>query len=95
MSKLQSHRIGTLDDAQKTAFSALALVAQIRAAVGDPEGRLMQDELIEHCRKMHAAKDTLAKIATHITESNYYGGFAAPRGAAKVLHEVLALANKD
>jgi hypothetical protein len=35
----------------------LSLVADIRAAVGDPTGKLMQDELVKHCRK-------LAKAAT-------------------------------
>ena len=28
------------------------LVADIRVAVGDPEGRLMQDELVAHCRAL-------------------------------------------
>lgn len=28
------------------------LLADIRAAVGDPEGRLMQDELVAHCRAL-------------------------------------------
>lgn len=32
--------------------SLLGLVADIRAAVGDPTGKLMQDELVEHCREM-------------------------------------------
>ena len=35
----------------------------------------------------------LRQIETHIIRSNYYDGFAATRGAAKVLHEVLALAS--
>ena len=30
----------------------LGLVADIRAAVGDPTGRLMQDELVARCRQM-------------------------------------------
>ena len=28
------------------------LVADIRVAVGDPEGRLMHDELVAHCRAL-------------------------------------------
>ena len=32
----------------------LGLLADIRAAVGDPTGKLMQDELVEHCRRMSA-----------------------------------------
>jgi hypothetical protein len=35
---------------QSTAL--LCLLADIRAAVGDPTGKLMQDELVEHCRKL-------------------------------------------
>ena len=30
----------------------LKLLADIREAVGDPEGRLMQDELVAHCRAL-------------------------------------------
>lgn len=30
----------------------LGLLADIRAAVGDPKGKLMQDDLVEHCREM-------------------------------------------
>lgn len=35
----------------------LGLVADIRAAVGDPTGKLMQDELVEHCRKLAHSAD--------------------------------------
>jgi hypothetical protein len=35
----------------------------------------------------------LVEIARHIQDSNYYGGFAAPRGAANVLHEVLTMSS--
>lgn len=35
----------------------LNLVADIRKAVGDPEGKLMQDELLERCRKLKALED--------------------------------------
>lgn len=38
--------------------SLLGLVADIRAAVGDRTGKLMQDELIEHCRKLYEEKKT-------------------------------------
>lgn len=31
---------------------ALAVLADIRAAVGDPEGKLMQDELVARCREL-------------------------------------------
>ncbi len=35
----------------------LGLVADIRAAVGDPTGKLMQYELVEHCRKLAHSAD--------------------------------------
>jgi len=35
----------------------LGLLADIRAAVGDPTGKLMQDELVEHCRKLTHSSD--------------------------------------
>ena len=36
------------------ARALLGLLADIRAAVGDPTGKLMQDELVERCRKLRA-----------------------------------------
>ena len=33
-------------------IALFGLVADIRAAVGDPTGKLMQDELVARCRKM-------------------------------------------
>lgn len=35
----------------------LGLVADIRAAVGDPTGKLMQDELVQHCEKLSQSLD--------------------------------------
>lgn len=43
----------------------LGILADIRAAVGDPTGKLMQDELVEHCRNMRTALETI---------STYYRG---------------------
>jgi hypothetical protein len=37
----------------------LGLIADIRAAVGDPTGKLMQDELVERCRKLRADNELL------------------------------------
>ena len=39
------------------ARALLGLLASIRAAVGDPTGRLMQDELVERCRQLRADRD--------------------------------------
>lgn len=71
MKQRKKHKIGTLDDAQATAIGALALVARIRAAVGDNEGRLMQDELVEHCR-------TLAGQAEQLREAKRIGDMLEP-----------------
>ncbi len=51
------------------------------------------DDAVNLLRRYDEMERRLVRIAHHIEDSNYYGGFAAPRGAAKVLHEVLALAN--
>ena len=34
----------------------LGLLADIRAAVGDKEGNLTQDELVRHCKKLHSSE---------------------------------------
>jgi hypothetical protein len=36
-----------------TELKLLELLARIREAVGDPDGRLMQDELVERCRALY------------------------------------------
>lgn len=53
----------------------LGLLADIRAAVGDPTGKLMQDELVEHCRKMKGQHewrgnrlDLLARVQKHMRD---------------------------
>lgn len=44
---------------QEKEFSFAHLVADIRAAVGDKDGRLMQqDELVERCRLLYALEQT-------------------------------------
>jgi hypothetical protein len=56
-----SHAMGQLLSSERAlSASLLNLIADIRAAVGDPTGKLMQDELVEHCR-------TLARGAQHAT----------------------------
>ncbi len=41
-----------IEDEKTDAFCAIRLVAEIRSAVGDPTGKLMQDELIAHCKNL-------------------------------------------
>lgn len=40
------------EEAESDRNAALMLVAKIREAVGDPKGKLMQDDLIAHCREL-------------------------------------------
>lgn len=43
------------EELKSSQASLLNLLADIRAAVGDPHGKLMQDELVQHCRDMREA----------------------------------------
>jgi len=47
--------------------------------------------LIGTCAKLRIAQANLDRIHNLIVESNYYGSLAAPRGAAKVLHQILEI----
>ena len=51
------------------------LVADIRAAVGDPTGKLMQDELVERC-------SLLRECAEYIADRNRPAWKAGGRGVA-------------
>jgi hypothetical protein len=51
--KRRRTKTGALSD---EAVGLLFLLSDIREAVGDPTGKLMQDELIEHCRKLNSSK---------------------------------------
>lgn len=44
-------------DLREQNASLLRLIADIRAAAGDPNGRLMLDELVEHIRTMRRGAD--------------------------------------
>lgn len=41
----------------KNEMTAINLIADIRAAVGDPKGKLMQDELVAHCAELKRKAD--------------------------------------
>lgn len=49
------------DAASGETTALLGLLADIRAAVGDPTGTLMQDELVQHCRDLWAAAQNSRK----------------------------------
>lgn len=46
-------------DSQREEFTLLGLIADIRAAAGDPDGRLMQDELVQHIAGVVKERDDL------------------------------------
>ncbi len=48
-----------LESARRDTWALLSLVADIRSAVGDPKGELMQDELVARCCSM---RDALEKL---------------------------------
>jgi hypothetical protein len=43
-------------------YSLLGLLADIREAVGDPHGRLMQNELVGHCKTLRVIGDMMARM---------------------------------
>ena len=56
----------TLPQLQNSAFTPefnalLGLVADIRTAVGDPTGKLMQDELVARCRHLKQLEEKAGK----------------------------------
>jgi hypothetical protein len=55
----------------------LGLLADIRAAVGDPNGKLMQDELVEHCRCVTNAAKKAESLAEFWKEHGGGNGVAA------------------
>ena len=54
LAKNYAERMKRSDAELAEARALLGLLADIRAAVGDPTGKLMQDELVERCRKLRA-----------------------------------------
>lgn len=47
-------------DSTETLNAALRLLADIREAAGDPEGKLMQDELVARIRRMREGLESIA-----------------------------------
>jgi len=45
------------DQARDDFYSAIQLIQRIREAAGDPMGKLMQDELVEHIQNLHNKYD--------------------------------------
>jgi hypothetical protein len=57
-------------DNADTLAAALRLIADIREAAGDPEGKLMQDELVERIRRMRKALEKIQAlpVVRHLAE---------------------------
>lgn len=55
-------------DAQRDEFTLLGLIADIRAAAGDPTGKLMQDELVRHIAAVVKERDDLRERMEGIAE---------------------------
>lgn len=49
------------DQSRADTMSLLHLIYDIRKAVGDPEGRLMQDELVAKCRELYQLSNPESK----------------------------------
>lgn len=60
--------IGTHEDAMATAIAALGLVANLRGALGDPKGRLMQGELIERAKAANGLAVALRDVLSTFRE---------------------------
>lgn len=52
-----------LDDAANDLVAAMYLVSKIRHAIGDKNGKLMQDELVEKCRQYREELERWKEIA--------------------------------
>lgn len=82
-------------DAQREEFTLLHLIANIRAAAGDPDGRLMQDELVQHIAGVVKERDLLKaeNLALKIMEGSMPGfgaEFEASRKHREEMSRVIA-----
>lgn len=66
----RSFEMAIYTDNSAALAASLCLIAEIRAAAGDPEGKLMQDELVRKIRRMRCA---LEAIVEHKDPSTKYG----------------------
>jgi len=67
----ERYRLMKNEDMESERNAALRLVADIRAAVGDPDGKLMQSELIAYCAEM-LDRVTRAEVILDRLSSGYW-----------------------
>ena len=58
-----------------TEISLLNLIADIRSAVGDPKGKLMQSDLVEYCKKLAHTADWNERRIAMLTRSQIHMRF--------------------
>lgn len=71
------HTMQLLSVHKNPTMAALSLLADIRVAAGDPEGKLMQDELLELIRIQKAAADLAGEILADLDQLKEQGSLTA------------------
>lgn len=61
-----------LENISKDTLYLINLISDIRDAAGDPHGKLMQDELVEHIRKLKEDSDKLRTFIKSIQKYENY-----------------------
>lgn len=67
-----SRRLRNSPESPDGSFSLLGILADIRAAAGDPTGRLMQDELVAHIRALRANDERYRWLRKFSSNSGTY-----------------------
>lgn len=58
----------------------LLLLADIRSALGDPEGKMMQEDFVKHCKEVVAERDRLRERVNGLDFADWKGGAIKNRG---------------
>lgn len=85
-----------MTDPSTDEHTLLGLLADIRAAAGDREGRLMQAELVEHIRGLKARADQAEQLAARVAELEQYEDMVILRcGELETFDEYRAAMQRD
>jgi hypothetical protein len=85
---LRVSKIAQAGDAETIATQRQNLDYLKQNTVSMIEWEVLYDSREAERAQRRSAEARLAKIQTYIEESDYFGSLVAPRGAAKVLHEI-------